>query len=243
MSDAKYAIFGDIHSNWEALTAVLADAAEQSATHYACVGDVIGYNASPVECLAKIREIKCTCVRGNHDHYCSHDEDLAKFHPMAAAVIEWTRDQLSEEGISWLRHLWYQKAVSNFALVHATLDMPEKWGYVFDDLDAMTHFNYQITPLCFHGHTHVPVVFKSSARVQTLQLDTMKIERGHKYFVNVGSVGQPRDGNPAAAYVLYDLGTRTVTLRRVDYDIEKAQAKILNAGLPEWLAERLGMGK
>ena len=243
MSNAKYAVLGDIHSNWEALSAVLNDAAGQNVTHYVCVGDIVGYNASPIECIEKIRELKTICVRGNHDHYCSHDEHLGSFHPLAATVINWTRHQLSDEQRNWLKHLPYLKTVENYTLVHATLDMPEKWAYMFDDLDAMTNFAYQITPVCFHGHTHVPIVFKGSAKVETMALRKLKVERGHKFFINVGSIGQPRDGDPRAAYVTYDMTSREIELRRVEYDIETAQSKIVDAGLPKWLAERLTMGR
>lgn len=243
MPDARYAVFGDIHSNWEALSAVLKDAASQDVSGYACVGDIVGYNASPIECLEKVRDLNCLCVRGNHDHYCSHNENLGNFHPLAAIVINWTRGKLSDEQKKWLGNLPYLKNSENMTLVHATLDMPEKWAYIFDDLDAMTNFNYQLTPLCFHGHTHIPIVFRNSERVETIALSRMKLERGHKYFVNVGSVGQPRDGNPFAAYVIYDSAAKEIELRRVEYDIETAQAKIIDAGLPKWLAERLVLGK
>ena len=243
MPNAKYAILGDVHSNLEALQAVLEDAAQQGVTGYVCVGDVVGYNANPIECLELIRKLDCVCVRGNHDHYCSHDEDVSCFHPVAAHVIGWTRNQLSAEQRTWLKHLWYRKAVLGFTLVHATLDMPEKWGYVFDDLDAATHFSYQITTLCFHGHTHVPIVFEYRGRVKTVPFDTLQLAQGCKYFVNVGSVGQPRDGDPRAAYALYDAANKEVMLRRVPYDIQAAQKKILDAGLPELLAERLTVGK
>jgi len=222
---------------------VLKDAAEQQVTNYACVGDIVGYNASPIECLEKIRELKCVCVRGNHDHYCSHEEHLGSFHPLAAVVINWTRRQLSDDQRNWLKHLPYVKTIGNFTIVHATLDIPEKWAYMFDDLDATTNFSYQITPACFHGHTHVPILFKNSGRVETLPLGKVKVERGHKYFMNVGSIGQPRDGDPRASYVTFDVEKREVELRRIPYDIETAQAKIIDVGLPKWLAERLSLGK
>jgi diadenosine tetraphosphatase ApaH/serine/threonine PP2A family protein phosphatase len=243
MAHERYAIVGDVHGNWEALNAVLQDAASQNVTSYACVGDIVGYNANPIECLERLRGLNCPCIRGNHDHYCSHNEDLGSFHPLAAAVIDWTRKKLSEQQRAWLKNLRYKRAVAGFMIVHATLDLPDQWGYVFDDLDAMNHFSYQVTPVCFHGHTHVPIAFRYGSRIKTMQLDRMKIERGEKYFINVGSVGQPRDGNPFASYVIYDMQEREVELRRIEYDIETAQRKIINAGLPDCLAERLALGK
>ena len=243
MSECRYAILGDIHANWEALSAVLEDAAAQGVTDYACVGDIVGYNANPIECLEKVREMQCVCVQGNHDHYCSHDEDLTTFHPMAAEVISWTRTKLNDEQKTWLKHLWYRRAVKSFMLVHATLDMPEKWGYVFDDLDAMTHFSYQITAVCFHGHTHVPVVFEGFGKIKMMSIEKMGLVQGRKYFVNVGSVGQPRDGDPRASYAIYDMDRKEIEIRRIEYDIQAAQKKIVAVGLPEWLAERLATGK
>ena len=243
MKNRRYAILGDIHSNWEALTAVLKDAEEQGVTNYACIGDIVGYNADPVLCLEKIQELKAACVRGNHDHYCSYDERLDDFHPLAADVIDWTRKKLSTEHIKFLHNLPMSKMVAGFTIVHSTLDLPEKWGYVFDSLEADAHFNYQMVSTCFYGHTHVPIVFEKDSKITRKTYSTIKIELGKKYFINVGSVGQPRDGDSRAAYVIYDLNKKEVQLRRVSYDIETTQKKIKDNRLPERLAKRLVEGK
>ena len=243
MANVKYAVMGDIHGNWEALSAVLEDAESQGVTHYTCVGDMVGYNANPAECLGKIRELNAICVRGNHDHYCSHDECIRDFHPLAANVVDWTRNQLTEEALVYLRQLKLVRVVSSFTLVHATLDMPEKWGYVFDELEAESNFNYQSTTVCFHGHTHQPVVFEKSGCVSRINGGgKIPVVLGKKYFVNVGSVGQPRDGDNRASYGLYDSTNRKIELRRVAYDISTAQKKIIAAGLPVRLADRLQVG-
>lgn len=239
----KYAIIADIHANWEALTAVLEDAKKQNPTHYVCLGDVVGYNANPRECLQKIREMNIPCVKGNHDEYCSKDEQLEGFNPNAAEAVHWTRRQLSTDDRAWLRDLKYTKMVANFTIVHATLDAPDRWGYVFDKLQAAASFPYQTTPVCFFGHTHVPVAFMRDTVVRGGTFSKFKVDPAKKYFVNVGAVGQPRDNNPKSAYVIYDLDAATIELRRVDYDIAAAQAKIREAGLPERLAERLEFGK
>ena len=128
-------------------------------------------------------------------------------------------------------------------MVHATLDGPQRWGYVFDRLAAAASFTYQNTAVCFFGHTHVPVAFIRDSVVRGGTYSKFKVEAGRKYFVNVGSVGQPRDGNPAAAYVIYDLGEGSIELRRIMYDIPTAQEKIRAAGLPDRLADRLALGK
>jgi diadenosine tetraphosphatase ApaH/serine/threonine PP2A family protein phosphatase len=239
----KYAILGDIHGNWPALEAVLADAKDCGATPTVCVGDIVGYNAEPGRCLDKILECCSAIVRGNHDHYCCTESALNDLHPLAAEVVRWTRAHLSEVQVKALNDLKYVRRVGGFTLVHSTLDMPEKWGYVFDVLEADASFNYQSTGLCFHGHTHVPAVFERQKSVKRNSFSTVHLEIGSRYFINVGSVGQPRDGNARAAYAIYDAAGRTVELRRVAYDVEATQARIREAGLPERLARRLEFGK
>lgn len=239
----KYAIIADIHANLEALQVVLKDAKEQHCTHYACLGDVVGYNANPKECLDIIRETGMPCIKGNHDEYCSNEGTMDGFNPYAAEAVSWTRKQLSPEDRKWLRELKYLRLVASFSIVHATLDGPQRWGYVFDRLAAAASFTYQNTNVCFFGHTHVPVAFIRDSVVRGGTYSKFKVEPGRKYFVNVGAVGQPRDGNPKAGYVVYDLDEGTIELRRLDYDIPTAQAKIIKAGLPPRLAERLALGR
>lgn len=239
----RYAVIADIHANLEALEVVLADSKEQKCTHYCCVGDVVGYNANPKECLDIVRSMGMPVVKGNHDEYCSSEEDLEGFNPHAAEAVNWTRKQLSAEDRQWLRDLKYVRLVASFSMVHSTLDGPQRWGYVFDKLAAAASFTYQNTAICFFGHTHVPVAFVRDSVVRGGTYSKFKTEPGKKYFVNVGAVGQPRDGNPKAGYVVYDLNEGTIELRRLDYDIAKTQKKIMDAGLPQRLADRLALGK
>ena len=239
----KYAIIADIHANLEALNVVLEDIKAQECTHVACLGDVVGYGANPKECLDIIRRMNIPCVKGNHDEMCSVEADLEGFNPHAAEAVHWTRQQLDEDDCQWLRDLKYIRLVTSFSIVHATLDVPQKWGYVFDKLAAAASFTYQNTPVCFFGHTHVPVAFVRDSVVRGGTYSKFKVEAGKKYFVNVGSVGQSRDGVAKATYVIYDIAEQTIELRRLDYDIATAQAKIRAAGLPERLAERLAQGK
>jgi predicted phosphodiesterase len=239
----RYAVIADIHANLEAFEVVLQDAGDQKCTHYCCVGDVVGYGANPKECLDIVRGAGWPTVKGNHDEYCSSEEDLEGFNPHAAEAVTWTRKQLSKDDRQWLRDLKYVRLVASFSMVHATLDGPQRWGYVFDKLMAAASFTYQNTSVCFFGHTHVPVAFIRDSFVRGGTYSKFRVEPGRKYFVNVGSVGQPRDGNPKAAYVIYDLEEGSIEIRRLDYDIPKAQKKILDAGLPPRLAERLALGK
>ena len=239
----KYAIIADIHGNLDAFQVVLEDIRAQNATHVVCLGDVVGYNARPKECLDIVRSMNIPCVKGNHDEYCSTENHLEGFNPHAAEAVQWTRNQLSAEDKKWLNDLKYTRMAANFTMVHATLDAPDRWGYVFDKLAAAASFPYQNTQVCFFGHTHVPVAFMRDTQVRGGTYSKFKVEPGKKYFVNVGAVGQPRDGNPKAGYVVYDMDEGSIELRRLDYDIAAVQAKIRNAGLPERLAERLAIGK
>jgi len=243
MGAKKIAIFGDIHSNMEALDAVLNDSEKREVSAYVCVGDVVGYNANPSECVDRLREIKCHTVKGNHDHYCSNNAPLHDFQPVAAEVVKWTRQQLSDEHKEYLQGLPLVRKQDGYTLVHSTLDAPEHWGYVFDVLEAESHFNYQSTTVCFYGHTHQPVLFEKQVRTVRSAFIKVRVELGRKYFINVGSVGQPRDGDSRAAYAIYNLASREIEIRRVEYDVEAAQAKIHAADLPERLAARLGAGR
>jgi len=234
MSDKllKFAILSDIHANLEALEAVLADAQAHQCAHYACVGDIVGYNANPRECLEIVRKMDMPCVKGNHDELCSNEQCLEALNPRAAAAVMWTRQHLSEGDKQWLQNLRYVRLVANFSIVHATLDGPERWGYVFEKLGAAASFPYQNTAVCFFGHTHLPVAFIRDSYVRGGTYSKFKVEPGRRYFVNVGSVGEPRDGDPRAAYVIYDQGEGSIELRRVSYDAEKTNAKVDAAGLP-----------
>ena len=239
----RIAIFADIHANLEALNAVLADAQQQAVTDYVCLGDIVGYNADPAACLEKVRELGCPTVKGNHDEDAAGSHSLDNMNPVAAAALEWTRSQLSDEQRQWLARLRMVRQVSEFTAVHSTLDQPANWNYVTNRFDAMANFSYQFTPLCFHGHTHVPRVYVKTDRVQEVPSDSITIEKGAKYFINVGSVGQPRDGDWRASYAIYDVPSQLVVFRRVEYDIVTTQQKILAAGLPKMLAERIMEGR
>ena len=242
--DKRFAIFADVHANINALKSVIDDARENAVTDFICAGDIVGYNASPNECVDFIRNLDCFTVRGNHDHYCAYDESLDDFHPIAASAIAWTREQLSEENAKWLKDLPLHAFHHGLTLVHSTLDMPERWGYVFESIEAEAHFCYQSTQLCFHGHTHVPVIFEKHSNVVTQRVPaSFTISLGHKYFINTGSVGQPRDNDPKASYCIYDVKSRRVEFRRIEYDVEGTQKKIREAGLPERLAQRIITGR
>jgi predicted phosphodiesterase len=239
----RLAIFSDIHANLEAFEAVLHDAAEQRCTHHVCLGDIVGYNANPHECVERVRAMDCPVVKGNHDEQASLIESSRDFNELAESAIRWTRDHVTEEDKTWLRDLRLQRQVRDFTIVHATLDTPAQWAYVFNNLDAVASFTYQHTPVCFFGHTHVPMAFIRDECVRRVKIDQLHIETSKKYFINAGSVGQPRDADWRAAYCVYDIENNVVELRRVKYELAAAQKKIVNAGLPPLLAERLALGR
>jgi predicted phosphodiesterase len=239
----RFAVFGDIHANLEALQAVLADAEAQGCTHYVCLGDIVGYNANPHECVQIIRDLDCPVVKGNHDEQASEETILENFNPLAEEAITWTREHLTDEDKEWLRDLRLIRHVRDFTIVHATLDTPHKWGYVFNQLDAAASFSYQHTNICFYGHTHAPRAYVKDAAVKGLPLHRLILESNKKYFINVGSVGQPRDGDWHASYCIFSPAEHLVELRRIEYDINTTQDKIVAAGLPQRLADRLAMGK
>lgn len=239
----RFAIFSDIHANLEALQAVTADAEQRDCTHFVCLGDVVGYNANPHDCVNLIRDLDCPTVKGNHDEQASLLESSRDFNELAEHAIEWTRENLTKEDKEWLRDLRLQRQVRDFTIVHATLDTPAQWGYVFNNLDAVASFTYQHTGVCFFGHTHVPMAFVRDDGVKRIKIDQLKIEPARKYFINVGSVGQSRDGDWRASYCTFDTEHNVIEQHRIKYDVQAAQAKIIKAGLPRLLAERLALGR
>ena len=239
----RYAVLSDIHSNLEALEAVLADARAQSCDQYVCLGDVVGYNANPSECVKRIQDLGCPVVKGNHDEQASIAVSTESFNEMAEEAIGWTREHLSADDKAWLADLRLTRQVRDFTIVHASLDTPERWDYVFDDLDAIASFTYQHTALCFFGHTHWPTAFVRDDTVRRITVGQIMLTAGRKFFINPGSIGQPRDRDWRAGYCIYDTDRQVVEERRVKYDLETAQRKIREAGLPDRLADRLAFGR
>lgn len=239
----RTAILSDIHANLEALTAVINDAEARGCNKIVCLGDVVGYNADPVACLDFIRSLGCPAIKGNHDEEAASDESTLMMNPVASSALLWTRAQLDDDRREWLRRLRLVRSVSPFTIVHSTLDQPNRWHYIINKYDALSNFGFQLHRLCFHGHTHIPKIFCYQG-MQTTEFepaDFVPME-DQKYFVNVGSVGQPRDGDWRASYCIYDHDTNTVSFHRVEYDIATTQRKIIDAGLPSILADRLERG-
>lgn len=244
----RYAVLSDVHANLEALTAVLADAADEGARAVLCLGDLVGYGADPGPCVEAVAERGAALVAGNHEYGAVGLVDLDWFNPAARAVILWTRDRLSGDAGRYLAALPLTLTVGDACLVHASPRHPEEWEYLLSADDGFAVFGAFDTRLCFVGHSHRPGVWSlgSGGPDHTGGFGAwptrIRLEDGRRYIVNVGSVGQPRDRDPRAAYAIWDQDRREVTIRRVDYDHRATAAKILAAGLPRVLAERLARG-
>jgi len=238
---SKIALISDIHANLPALESVLADSVQQGAERHVCLGDVVGYGPNPSECVTRIQDLGCICIKGNHDEYISYNDEVNNFNELAKAALTWTKSQLSISQKDWLASLPYTRRLGRQMLVHASINNPEGWEYVRNSFDASIAMNAQNTDMCFSGHTHVPIVYEMNGGKVTVKdtAEIIKLDAGCKYLVNCGSVGQPRDGNPLACYVLFDRSERTLEFRRVAYDVEAVAAEIRAAGLPEKLAARL----
>lgn len=239
----KYAIISDIHGNLEALEAVLAEIVPRPIDRYICLGDIVGYGANPRECLERVRDLNPIVVTGNHDAAACERTDIRYFNQPARAAALWTRDQLSLPERNYLASLPLVEEVEGMAMVHSSLNEPEKWHYILSQFDARPTFNLLPGPACFIGHSHVPVAFEEKGGgVRVLPPEVM-MEGGVRYIINVGSVGQPRDGDPRASFALWDTQAGRVEIIRVEYPIKPAQEKILRAGLPAILASRLSAGQ
>ena len=239
----RYAILSDIHGNLEALGAVLADAGPR-ADGVLCLGDIVGYGADPVACIERVAERAEAVVAGNHEHGVAGLLDLAWFNDRARAAAEWTRGRLDDDHRAWLAARPLVHAVHDATLVHASPARPEEWDYLVSAQDGYEAFAAFATRLCFVGHSHRPGAWSvgSSGPAYEPGATDVAFEHGRRYLVNVGSVGQPRDRDPRAAYALWDVDAHRVTIRRVPYDVDAARRKILAAGLPRFLAERLSVG-
>jgi len=242
----KYGILGDIHGNLSALEAVLARMDAAGVETLISVGDVVGYGAAPRECIALLRERDAVVVKGNHDAACIGELDDSNFNPYARAAVAWTRAELSEDDIRWLTELPMTATLEHCQVAHGTLHHPEFYDYVLSITDADPSLDVMVRPVCFVGHSHIPLTvmrFVDSPERSAYTFDTeIDLSQTTVALINVGSVGQPRDENPQTAYALYDSDTRRVAIRRTTYDIELEAARIQNAGLPAVLYERLRLG-
>jgi diadenosine tetraphosphatase ApaH/serine/threonine PP2A family protein phosphatase len=241
------AIISDIHSNLEALTAVLADIRELGVGSIFCLGDIVGYASGPRACLKAVRDLGCPTILGNHDEAVGFDSiPLTDLNDTAAAGVLFARERLNPAEKAFLTELPRELIVDGVQLTHASLAPLPPWQYILSEEDAFFHFRRQSCQLGFCGHTHRPMVWIRDAVGRVFGKagkDVVALPAGGKVLVNVGAVGQPRDGDMRACYVLYRPHEKTVTFRRIGYDIHRTKRKVLRAGLPRFTAQRLSLGR
>ncbi len=240
----RIAIISDIHGNREALDTVLAKIDTLDCAKIFCLGDVVGYGPDPGYCVDLVGERCEVVLAGNHEYAVLGKINIDYFNPHARQATLWTRDHLGSPQVQAiskypLTHVW-----EKCTFVHGTLDSPDLFDYIQTSYDAHLSLERLETRVCFIGHSHVPVAFLQSEDAITYSTDAhVDLLPVVKSIVNVGSVGQPRDGNPNASFATFDLVTEQVELHRIPYDLAATQEKIMEAGLPEFLAERLAVGR
>jgi diadenosine tetraphosphatase ApaH/serine/threonine PP2A family protein phosphatase len=238
------AVISDIHGNLEALDAVLADARREAVDAVISLGDVVGYGADPNECIDRVMAETKVTVLGNHDAAACDLREAENFNDVARAAIRWTQEQLTPENRKILARVPLEFVENGARFVHASPADPHAWHYILTEQEAWDAFEACPEPICFVGHSHVPLrVLLRDGRLEVHQGDVLMVREEMRALINVGSVGQPRDGDWRASYAIFDPAAQRVILRRVEYDLAKASAKILAAGLPEVLARRLAQGQ
>lgn len=241
----RYALISDIHSNLEALESVLAGLSKERIDKFLCIGDVVGYAANPAECIEIVRTLRCEAsISGNHEWGVLGLLDAEYFSEDAKAAVVWTKGVLSKADLDYLNSFKLTYESRDFVLVHGSLDEPQEFRYIYDSSQAHPTLESMTRPLCFVGHTHAAgILYFAGGRIMYEGSGAVSIDHDRKYIINVGSVGQPRDGDPRASYALYDTDDKKVEIKRVAYDMESAKDKILKAGLPKRLALRLCEGR
>ncbi len=241
----RVGIISDIHGNFHALEAALAELDRESLDAIICCGDVVGYGGNPNECVETLRERAIPTIVGNHDHAALMLTDISNFNDIARAAVVWTKKVLREENAEFLRQLplTIRDPKNGVYYVHSSPKEPGEWHYVLTMGEARTNFSYFTERVCFIGHSHQPFIIENNdGDLSCPSRPEVELRNGCRYLVNVGSVGQPRDHNPRACFAVLDLEEDRLEIRRCDYDLDGAQRAIMDAGLPRELAERLAHG-
>jgi len=240
----KFGIISDIHSNLEALNVVLERL--KGLEKIICLGDLVGYGPNPNECVKIVRDLNIPTIAGNHDKASIGEMEITWFNRNARDAILWTRKELTEENVEYLKSLPLILEFEDFEIVHGSLRDP-LLEYITSIMEAVPTLEKMKKPLCFIGHSHVPlcIVKEKDGEYNGWMLgdgDVVRLKEFERTIVNVGGVGQPRDGDPRASYGVYDSDKKEASIYRVPYDIEKVQQKMRTKGLPEPLVERLKYG-
>ncbi len=241
----KFAILSDIHANLEALKNVLRDIEQQGVEKIHFLGDVVGYGCNPNKCIKLVNEHCEIKLLGNHDYAAMGLESTSSFNQVAQTSMEWTIEKLTKKSLRTLADFELDAVYLDYRLVHASPGHPEQWNYILNRDQAAEEFDKFDESVCFLGHSHLPVIFILDEEGSITQSGRQKLTISDKerYIVNVGSVGQPRDNDPRSCYVIVDHENREIEYRRVEYDINKVQEKMRKAMLPDFLIERIAVGR
>ncbi len=232
------AIISDIHGNLEALSTALDYIDRQGIKDIYCLGDIVGYGPNPNECVEIVRQRSKVVLMGNHDYAAIGLARIEYFNEYAKMATYWTMDRLTKKNQDFIKQLPFIYQTDSMIMVHASPSKPSHWYYILSLNDAIMEMQSFTQNICFVGHSHVPVVFNQKTTIK----ENFIIEPNQKYIVNVGSVGQPRDGDPRLCFVVYEPDAGKLKYIRLNYNIEQTYQKIIKSGLPTFLAERLLKG-
>jgi diadenosine tetraphosphatase ApaH/serine/threonine PP2A family protein phosphatase len=241
----RYAFFSDVHANLEALQAVILDFRKERIDRIYFLGDAVGYGPDPNECVELIDEISEIKLMGNHDYAALGLMNTDYFNQYATESIDWTKHSLKDKTIEIMSDFELTAEIDNIFIAHSSPKEPDRWHYILDMDDVKENFGFFKSQLCLVGHTHRPfiVALTEDGNCAISHRQEEKIHADRRYLINIGSVGQPRDGDPRSAYLIYDLEEQTVRCKRVTYDLKNTQKRMAEYGLPEYLIERLEIGR
>ncbi len=241
----RFALISDIHGNLEALTAVLSDLEKQKVDKIHCLGDVVGYGSNPRECLDLINKNCDIKLVGNHEFMMLGIIPMEKCNNAAQISYQWTRKEITDFELAIIEEFQIQSVIENCLLIHSSPYRPKDWNYILNTEQATLAFESLREHNCFIGHSHLPMIFTE------IKGEAPRLKIGHnfimdpdyRYIINVGSVGQPRDNDPRASYVIVDTEEWDIYFNRVEYDVKTTQAKMEKAALPKVLIDRLSIGR
>lgn len=241
----RYGFFSDVHGNLEAMQACVLDFKAEKIDKLFFLGDAVGYGPNPDESVKLIGDISVAMLMGNHDYAALGLMETEYFNQYAAESVGWTKSSLSEKAIEIMSDFSLTHELDNILLVHSSPREPENWHYILDMEDAEENFNFFTQRICLVGHTHRPyIVVKDESGSVVLSKQTEEIlEDSKRYLINIGSLGQPRDGDPRCCYLIYDSDDNSVRFKRVQYNIKDTQKVMAKVGLPEYLIDRLAVGR
>ena len=244
-----YLVFSDLHSNLESLEKFIQISETIPHDQKVCLGDIVGYNADPNPCVDWVRDNVDIVLAGNHDYAVVGKTDTSFFNPYALEACLWTREELTERNIEYLSSLPTQREQNGILWVHSSPFEPNEWHYVNNQYDGEENFPHFEVQWCFLGHSHKPVILEKppEGRVEAVYGGAVHhwehtLKPDCRYIINVGSLGQPRDGIPSPCFVVFDSDQLSVEFRRYDYNVHRTQEKIRSNKLPSFLAERLSAG-